>query len=939
MKRNNIKFSLQIVFASIISLSLLIIFTLFGYRVYVEATKGMIEKTEHSAYAAAQIIDISISSQLNLGETILKTLHNNSVVATKSESEHLKDLPTFTDVLQAYPMCEAIYIAYENEDFYFFRRNTGKMPVTPPKNTEFIVAAHHINQNGQLEKNVYFYSKDLTLVGVNSSLQVALDPRQRNWYKQAMASDTVVSTRAYVFSTQTELGITMAHKTKNKQAVIAIDINTNTFDDLLTSLRTTPHTELAIVDKTNEITAYSGQSTPNRNMLGPDGSYAVKALGVSAFTLLADIQEKHIEQVTDEQGKQWFGIVSPLDHMYGNEQRLFIAIPSDELFTDIRERRTSLAVLAVIVASAFIVGGWILGHWLARPLAKLTKQAYALKQFNFGTTMSIPSHFKEVYALNTVMNEMSLAIDTYQQIFYVLNQEQDIDEMLKNVLSLILSNLRSNNGAIYLNQNSMLHAVAVQGPNYPSHVKQFDLHTSQEFIDYMKQEVGPNTLCSFLKDRDNNLIGVLCVTPPFNVFNEFNNYLDSIAKMAAVAVEMRQYINTQKALVEGIIRMIAKATDTKSHHTGGHCDRVPELSIMIAKQVNSSTLPAFKDFALTEQEKEEFKMAVWLHDCGKLITPDHIMEKGTKLETVYNRIHELRMRFEVLHRDATIQRLETIIAGGNAKTANEQCKQKQQQLQDDFAFVAQCNIGNEGMSQEAIVRLAKIGKQVWVRHFDNTLGLSRAEQERCKDEPTTLPVQEQLIANSPREVIPWGDAIPPVQPGNPQNVYNFNMQLPPHKYNGGELYNLSVTYGTLTDEERFIINDHVIQTRYMLSSLLWPKGLAKIPDIASKHHETLIGTGYPCKLTAKEMSTLERIVPLADIFEALTATDRPYKSGKTLSQALEIIASMVAKGLLDKNIFSLMLQSDVLIHYAQKYMQPSQIDTVDINALLEKIAH
>ena len=448
--------------------------------------------------------------------------------------------------------------------------------------------------------------------------------------------------------------------------------------------------------------------------------------------------------------------------------------------------------------------------------------------------------------------------------------------------------------------------------------------------------LGSDYLFTPLLNRGGTLIGVLCIDYPRALqqeegthFEQLTQYVEGIAGSAAVAVEMRQLILTQKALLEGIISLMADAIDAKSLHTGGHCRRVPELACMILEGVKNSQKGAFTTFSLSSEEEEEFRVAAWLHDLGKVTTPEYVVDKATKLETLYNRIHEIRMRYEVLHRDALIQSQQRMLQGATPEEAMQECQQTQARLQEEFAFVARCNIGAESMREEDVARLHAIAGQTWVRYFDSSLGLSRDEEKRSvAAHIPPPPVEEPLLADKPWHVVPWGEVVPPVCKDDPKNIWGFDMKLPQYMYNYGELYNLCIRFGTLTAEERFKINDHVVQTICMLSSLPWPPTLSDVPRIAGGHHEVLVGNGYPRQHKADEMGVLERIMAIADIFEALTVPDRPYKEGKTLRQALGILADMVRKGNLDKDIYNLFVQKKIYLAYAEKFVKPDQIDEV-----------
>lgn len=172
-----------------------------------------------------------------------------------------------------------------------------------------------------------------------------------------------------------------------------------------------------------------------------------------------------------------------------------------------------------------------------------------------------------------------------------------------------------------------------------------------------------------------------------------------------------------------------------------------------------------------------------------------------------------------------------------------------------------------------------------------------------------------------------------VERGDPRNIWGFDMKLPKYRQDKGELHNLCIRRGTLTEEDRFLINDHIVQTLVMLKKLPWPRHLGRVPDIAANHHERMDGTGYPRRLPGGAMDTTERIMAVADVFEALTAADRPYKSAKTISESLRIMAAMGRDNHLDTELFLYFLHSGVWQTYADKYLQVSQVDNVDIEAI------
>ncbi len=364
---------------------------------------------------------------------------------------------------------------------------------------------------------------------------------------------------------------------------------------------------------------------------------------------------------------------------------------------------------------------------------------------------------------------------------------------------------------------------------------------------------------------------------------------------------------------------------------------MPKLAILLADRLQAEASGPYADFHLDEGEREAFRLAAWLHDCGKVTSPEHIMDKATKLEVLYNRIHEIRMRFEALWRDAEIDCLLARLRGEDRHAAEARRDARQARLHEDLQFVAACNIGGESLSDEAVERLRAIGAQTWMRHFDDALGLDAQESARLagsRPTPPVLPVAEPLLADQPHHIVPWDDARrPAVERGDPRNIWGFDMRLPTHRRNMGELHNLAIRRGTLTDEDRFAINDHIVQTYIMLKRLPWPPHLERVPEIAANHHERMDGGGYPRRLRAEQLDTTERIIALVDVFEALTAVDRPYKAPKTLSESLRIMVSMCKGGHLDPELFQFFIRSRVWQTYAQTCMRPEQIDAVDVEAL------
>ncbi len=419
------------------------------------------------------------------------------------------------------------------------------------------------------------------------------------------------------------------------------------------------------------------------------------------------------------------------------------------------------------------------------------------------------------------------------------------------------------------------------------------------------------------------------VKKPGSLIKEIDELGQSMLDMSE---SIHQFEESQKALMDSFIRLIAEAIDDKSPYTAGHCERVPELAFMLTEKAEQTDKGIFADFQFDSEDAwREFKVAAWLHDCGKITTPEHVVDKGSKLETIYNRIHEIRTRFEVLLREAELDywRQRDNEPDREAEFKAE-LTQKQAQIRDDFDFVARMNVGGEYLSDDKKARIQQIAEITWTRYLDDRIGLSPLEETRLKGHPSELPVEEKLLQDKPVHLIER------LHSTDYDPKLGIKMDVPRYLYNQGELYNLLIERGTLTAEDRFKINEHIISTIRMLENLPFPDELKQVPRYASTHHETLIATGYPRQLSAEDLSIPERIMVLADIYEALTAADRPYKKAKPISEAIRILSFMVQDKHIDQEVFELFLTSGVYLDYARRYLPESQIDEVDIDHYLRR---
>ncbi len=532
-------------------------------------------------------------------------------------------------------------------------------------------------------------------------------------------------------------------------------------------------------------------------------------------------------------------------------------------------------------------------------------------------TTKLKAFMAQEQAQRAMLENLLNRLNDLNNIGASLSSERNIDKLLEGILSAAMKITNADAGTLYLvdaekqvltfeimhNHSLNIHLGGTSGeqiPFYPIHMQidgqpnhamvvshaaltgetvnipdayiaeGFDFSGTKKF-DAKTGYQSRSFLAVPMRDHEHEVIGVLQLINALDEHGQRMQFtlddqklLESLASQAAVAISNRRLILQMEALFESFIELINTAIDDKSPYTGGHCARVPVLTMMLAEAASRTDSGPLKDFTLTDQDRYELKMAGLLHDCGKITTPVHVVDKATKLHTLFDRIHLIDTRFEVLKRDAEIE----MLRGTLSQAAYEA---RIRQLDADREFLRHSNIGGEKMSDEDIERVFNIAAYSWRNEAgEHAAFLSEDEVE-----------------------------------------------------------NLTIRAGTLTPAEREIINHHIVVTIKMLESLPWPKHLKRVPEYAGGHHERMDGKGYPRGLVREQMSIQARLMGIADIFEALTAKDRPYKPGKTLTESLHILGNFKLNGHIDADLFDVFIRQKVYLEYARQYLSSEQIDEVD----------
>lgn len=947
--------------------------------------------------AVAQRAADALRQQLNTQaqRALAMAMGGSSVFFDDGQLQERRVLPLMRAALEQHPGVYSEYFGLPDDDFLQAIGVRGDASVAQtlkaPPATHVALRRIWRDASGARQEHWRFLDHAGTLLEQRQG-STGYRPTERPWYKGARESAGAFLTEPYIFASTQRGGISIGAALPQGRAVFGIDIDLRSLPDTLAGLQLSPNAFIAILDSQRRILAAAGHGSaltavPQGALTPLDKAADPRLAALPA--LLSRVPEDKAT-VTDLLDVPHVLSALRLDVGGGAAFQVISWAPVSDFTAPVDQARRDVLIASAIVLVLLVPLALLGTRSVTQALSSMAQDSERLRHMDFSAEPHTVHSF--LYEIDTLgeaqaimhrsVKDRAAALEVAQaklaqlvETGIQLGRQQNREELLRQALFGARDIAHCQAATIFLKteRNTLAFAIRTSDDQLPSqelplydiegnpihrfvatHVvlsgetvviddiyqeSRFDVSGTKKFSEETGMRVV-STLNVPMKPQDGKVIGLIqlmnALDPktgkviPFDP--EIVSFIEALAAQAAVAIENQNLIDAQKALMDSMIQIIAGAIDTKSPYTGGHCERVPELAIMLAQEACGVKKGPLAEFEFrTEEEWREFRIGAWLHDCGKVTTPEFVVDKATKLETIFNRIHEIRTRFEVLLRDAQIERLERIHERGEAReTADAWFDARKAQLIDDFAFIADCNLGGEFMAPDRIERVRRIAEQTWLRHFDDRLGLSHEELKRYEDSPLApLPAPETLLADKPHHLFER----PPNKALDPK--HGFKLKVPEYLYNHGEVYNLCIGRGTLTEEERFKINEHIIQTIVMLENMPLPPNLKRVPEYAGTHHETLIGTGYPRKLQAKDLSVPSRIMAIADIFEALTASDRPYKKAKTLSESIKILSMFKKDQHIDPDLFDLFLRSGVYKAYAEKYLHPDQIDDVDISVYLD----
>lgn len=950
------RYPLHIQIATLFTLLILAIgsvIILFNHQQLTKLTElSTLEKYQKTGEAIAVELN-GITRSMSLSVNILASL---PITENTQFEQQMTSVNRLTELLNLNSYASALYSGYDNGDFFLLRRATdlSNKLFLAPVNTAWIIQRNY-QVDGDAVKDYLFLDLQKNIISSRKVMNEPFDPRLRSWFTQALQNNRMVVSPIYIYKATGEPGITFSKRAVNQHAVVGLDISLAALNQFLQQQNLPTGSHAMIIDAQNEVIA-NLPVLPSRETLNP----VLKTL----LELNQTSPEKSgISRLFTSENKSWYGSVISIDE---NKYQLVIATPADYLTINANQIRNNSTFITFILLLLSLPIIWFFSLKISHPLIRLRQDADAISNLDFESQEGENSLIKEIDELHFSMRKMKLTLNQFISMGNILAAGHNFSAKMEGLLLETTQIANMSGGVIFLNDSNnpgfspiafLWNNESIDTACMPKLALDDAYFTPFNSVLWGKTSTGvvnndnlwlplQNILADKLplyfiaapiQSHDHQLLGFLLLfnSNAPNQQRELSRIqlVNALVGSLSISVEAQHLLQEQKILLDSFIKLIAGAIDAKSAYTGGHCQRVPVITEMLAKVAVEAKEGPFASFTLNEDEWEELRTACWLHDCGKITTPEFVVDKATKLETIYNRIHEVRLRFEVLKREKEISFLHQCLAHPEQVADWSLLTQQLLQIDEDFYFIAQCNIGQEELSDAAISRIHQIAEYRWNRTLDDRIGIGHEEMRRKNRSPqASLPVSEPLLADREEHIIYRDDK------GKHPEYDDFKVQPPTYQYNLGEIYNLSIKRGTLNEEERYKINEHIMQTIIMLKKLPFPRTMANVPAIAGGHHERVDGKGYPNQLHAEQMSITTRMMAIADVFEALTAADRPYKTGKKLSESLNIMANMVNDHHLDRQLFILFLQSGVWQEYAGVYLQPDKIDAIDIAALMRKVA-
>ncbi len=935
--------SLFLVLTLVVGVALITISYTHSQALLTQSAKGL--SREHS-----QKLESAFRQSVGPILTTLDMMAVSSFLEDYREQDTLRPwLSSIALIFEQNPNLVALYHGSEQGKFVQYRLLSSHQMRTifeAPGNAYFLINTTQVDGSNEF----IFLDNEFNPLSTRYTQDNQFDPRVRPWYVNAELDGQIRLTEPYFFYFLETNGVTLSRRSPSGMHVVGADYTLQSLSNQISELAHGRNTKLALFDEQTRLIADHGLM--RNETLSP-----LEQIRASVFSdLVNKPRSQHTDfQIKDFNETEWSVTLTPVSLTDKVTLTLAEATPADEIMADLvsmRDKQITVAVVLLVLGFTIV---WFVANRLSHPLQHLVDMTDNIARFSFKKTRYPRSMIKEVSNLTQSIELMEHTLHDLLRLLRETASNQDFNLLAKTISHQAYLVTKAETIMLFIDRNqdehfdiAANHAIipfkldvnqfVQETPWLLSQLKSGEvvhLDRSANSLKRHQDTIFNSDLYLFpLLNRHKELVGILLIGYERAITStqqDKHPFLKELLSFAEIAKDNIDKMQQQKDMLNAFVELIASAIDTKSPYTGGHCQRVPTIAKWLAEAANDDK-HFFPDFSMSGNDWESLNLAAWLHDCGKVTTPEFVVDKATKLETIYDRIHEVRMRFEVLKLQAEVEYWQGMSQGQDQAELTKRLTETHATLDEEFAFVAQCNIGSESMQPQDITRLEQIAQRQWKRTLDKTLGISWIEKDRHPASEAALPIMEPLLSDRPEHQIPWHNE-------NPAKGWQqaFILQPTEYKYHRGELHNLKIEYGTLSPEERFVINDHIIQTHTMLNHLPYPDYLKSVPDIASHHHERMDGKGYPLGLAEEELSIPARIMAIADVFEALTSSDRPYKRGKTLSEALNIMTTMATSGHIDPKLYLIFLVKQVDQTYANAFIADNQRDDIDRDAHIRSV--
>jgi HD-GYP domain-containing protein (c-di-GMP phosphodiesterase class II)/HAMP domain-containing protein len=871
--------------------------------------------------------------------TTLNFLATDNQLGNKLTTPEASDWRTsIASVLHENPELIALYFADINGDlttvYPLFKERLRKQFNAPKDAILFITQ----KQDNGLNWGV-FYNRQSRQISTRQ-LENHVAPRQLNWFEAAPNRGTIYLLAPNFFHDSQHHGVTLSRKSSDGRLVIGADFTFKALAKLINQPNDASNsTRRILLDPKMNIIAQS--NTKLRPTDTPISQQAQLKLSVFA-PVLQRISNQIITATVTADDQRWFVTLAPVMLTPNLTLRLAEATPYDTLLGGLISMRNQQVMTVIILLIIGFIAAMVVTSQLARTLKKLHCLTTNIAQFELSKTRYPKTKIREVAHLthdlqrieHTLHDLLKQLRDTagnhdFNSLAKTITHQSFLITRAETIILYIYSadeefNILSNHTSVpfpidinlFLEATPWIRTQLQKGEIV--HIRRLD-NSMKKYAKLLKNE---DMYFFPLMDHNRQLVGILNLGYQQAASQQQINkhiFLKELLGFAQITKSNIDKIQQQKEMFHTFIELIATAADTKSPYQNDQCQRVPTLSKWLTEAANRDQ-HYYPHFTMEESQWEELYLATWLHDCSKVSLPEYITEKATKLETIYDRIHEVRMRFELLKSQAETNFWQGIAAGKDRTTLQQELTRTHLELDDEFAFVAQCNTGYQPLSDADCEKLHQIAQRTWTRTLDDQLGISWLEKQRA-GQPAPLPATEKLLDDKPVHKITSTDFS--------QHQESERQSPGDILYDRGEIKNLSIRRGTLTDEERAIINQHMTQTINMLKKLPYPEHLKNVPDIATSHRERMNGQGYPRAIGGEKLSVQARVIAIADIFEALTSSTRPYKKRQTLDESIKIMTEMATTGHIDPRLYLLFLEQDIYLRYAHKFLPTDQLSEVD----------